>query len=300
MPEFLYKDLLKRLDTIEKAVPNIYEQRTLIHAYIACMKFHELCFALEQVISSEHSKLRIALKNRLVRLVKEGMTQTQQKTINNMLRSIYNMSEKSKRHRPAVDAILSAVFRYVSTEMQEEIAKWWIARGNRSAMARWLKATNETPIHFNAEVAFNYWRQTYDRRVAISMVKHLELKSLGSFISELVDNCEEGWIIAKAIRKHGQMEEVTWEKLKKKFPATYLYLNAHFNKKVSSDLALEMICRCNSLSSEEGRGLAIWSAGQLGLVEVLDQFTCLAKDLFDQEAEKFLDPIVDPMNSMRS
>jgi len=264
------------------------DERSLLHAYIACLSIEELCSTIVATLA-EPSELRLALRRRLLRLLREEAVQAAD------LAKLVALVEQSQAHgrahlnvRPAVDALLSALFAFLPFPQQQSVLDAWIDRGSRGASARWLKATKEVPSLFDEEVAMAYWRSTGDARAAKSLAYQGSAAFLRTIIAELLAACEEGWIISRAVIRAETVDEPVWSTIRERHPATYLYLCARLHRHVSNSEALKLVCACSNVPMNETRGLAIWAVGQMGLVEVLDRVVERAtefqkKDMADYE-----------------
>jgi hypothetical protein len=247
------------------------DERSLLHAYIACLSFEELCSTIAETIA-EPSDLRLALRRRLLHLLREESLQGIDLTkLANLVEQSQALGKADLKVRPAVDALLSALFAFLPLPQQQSILDSWIDRGRRGAAARWLKATKEVPQLFDEAVTMAYWRSTGDVRAAKSLAYQGSEAFLRSVIAELLDGCKEGWIISRAVIRAETIEESVWSTIRKRHPATYLYLCARLHRHVSNSDALKLVCACSNVPPNETRGLAIWAVGQMGLIEVLDR-----------------------------
>ena len=192
------------------------------------------------------------------------------------------LSGGDKGLRQTVDALHSALLRYLPMPTQHQILERWIDRGTRGAMARWLKAARDMPTLFDASVALAYWRATRDYRAAKSLAYQAEPDALGPIVSELVAQCEKGWIISKAILRSGCDDESIWDLVRSNHPSTYLYLCAQLRREISDDDAFALVWGCPGIAIPGDRGLAIWAVGQMGKVAVLDRIRDSAEVLFEK------------------
>lgn len=246
------------------------DERSLLHGYVACLRFADLCKV--GAMTLDHPvDVRLALRSRLLRLLGKGCTELEGESLVALVEQTAIASDATKLRRPAADALHSAIFGHLPLATQRWLLGRWAGRGTRGAMARWLKATKENPELFDADVALKYWRASKDARAAKSLAYQAPPEMLAQIISELVDVCTEGWIIAQAIIRAGSVEKVPWELISARHPATYLYLCAQLRQPVTEDEAFELVCRCSGIAVDGGRGLAIWAAGQMGMVAVLDR-----------------------------
>lgn len=138
-------------------------------------------------------------------------------------------------------------------------------------MARWIKAVKAHQIHFSAPIALSYWRASGDFRAAQTLAYQAPSEFLRAIIPELVARCDEGWTIAKAMRRCGDTTTEVWDDLRQRHPATYLYICAHMGRIVSDEEAMELVHRCKAGLVDNERGLAIWAIGQMRKMAVLDR-----------------------------
>jgi hypothetical protein len=226
-------------------------ERSLLHAYIACLSLEELCSTIATTIA-ESSELRLALRRRLLRVLREQALQTiDLAKLANLVEESQALGRVDLKLRSAVDALLSALFAFLPLPQQQSILDAWIDRGSRGAAARWLKATKEVQPLFDEQVAMAYWRSTGDARAAKSLAYQGSAAFLRSVIAELLDGCEEGWIISKAVIRAETVEEAVWSTIRKQHPATYLYLCARLHRHVSTAEALKLVRACSNVPTNE-------------------------------------------------
>jgi hypothetical protein len=225
----------------------------------------------------------LALRGRLIRLLRSGVNDEQVDQLAFLAEQAAVKADSDKRLREIVDALHSTVFPHLPPPLQRQILERWVDRGNRSAMARWLKATNEHPETYDANVALRYWHATKDPRAAKSLAYLADLEALRGIVPDLVRVCEEGWIIARAIIRIGDAGDDCWHLISAHHPATYLYLCAQLNRAIGPDEAYELVCRCSGAALEGSRGLAIWAIGQMGMVSVLDRIEASVDELQEQD-----------------
>jgi hypothetical protein len=259
------------------------DERSLLHGYIACLSFEELCLTVFSTIT-EASDLRLALRGRLLRLLREGsLGDLDHAQLVDLVDRSRTLAGADVKTRSVVDALLSALFVYLPLPEQQSILDAWIDRGTRGAAARWLKATKEMPQLFDETVALAYWRSSGDARAAKNLAYQASEPFLRNIIGELLDRCEEGWIVSKAVMRAGAVHETVWSKIREKHPATYLYLCARMCRDISNSDALDLVCACSNGPMSETRGLAIWAVGQMGLIDVLDEIVERATELREKD-----------------
>jgi hypothetical protein len=166
---------------------------------------------------------------------------------------------------------------------QHQLLERWVDRGTRGAMAHWLKAARDMPILFDSSVALAYCRVTRDYRAAKSLAYQASPEILEPIASELVTQCEEGWIISKAILRIGCGDDATWDVVRSNHPATYLYLCSQLGREVSDDDAFALVRACPGITIHGDRGLAIWAVGQMGRATVLDRIRDSDVALFEKD-----------------
>jgi hypothetical protein len=237
---------------------------------------------------AEPSNLRLALRGRLIRLLREDTQHSlDQSELVDLVDRSSLLGRTNVKMRQAVDALVSALFRYLPLPQQQSVLNAWIDRGTRGAAARWLKATKETPQLFDETIAVAYWRSSGDARAAKSLAYQASGQFLKTIIAELLGRCEEGWIISKAAMRADAIDEAVWSTIREKHPATYLYLCARMRRNVSRSDALDLVRACSSAPMNETRGLAIWAVGQMGLIDVLDEITKLASEFREKDLIAF-------------
>jgi hypothetical protein len=269
--EFSSPELLARIKSVDYPAEDGTDARMLLHAYIGCLSFAELCGAIYFTLSSGPS-IRLALRSRLLRLLREGCAETELQILVELVEQTAKLSNINKAIRQVIDAFHSVVLDYLPLPTKHSMLNRWADRGSSGAMARWLKATKDNSDLFNAHVALAYWRKTGDSRAAKSLAYQASTDVLRHVLPELVKEGEAGWIIARAIIRVGWADEESWEKIFADYPATYLYLCAKTSRNVTDDDAFELVKRCPSRYALSGdRGLAIWAVGQMGKVAVIDR-----------------------------
>jgi hypothetical protein len=276
------ENILNRIAAVGGQSPCAGDVRSLLHAYVACLTFDELCAAIVQSLT-EPVDVRLALRGRLLRLLGDNPAVGQRDRLVTLVVETSALSDTDKALQQTTDALHSALIRHLPITTQQYLLERWIGRGTRGAMARWLKATRDTPSLFDASVALTYWRATRDYRAAKSLAYQASPEVLRPILSEIVAHCEEGWIISKAIVHGGCDDEVTWGLVRANHPATYLYLCAQLRRDISDDDAFDLAWACPSIAIHGDRGLAIWAIGQMGKVAVLDRIRGAAEALFEKD-----------------
>lgn len=260
---------LKRIASVGGRPSDVSDGRSLLHAYVACPTFHDLCAAI--VLLAEPTDVRLALRGRLLRLLGDGPAVHRQDRLVRLVEETCTLSDADKALLSTVDALHGSLVRYLPAATQNHVLLRWINRATWAAMARWFKATSDTPSLFDASVALAYWCATRDYRAAKSHAYQAAPEALRPLLREIVSHCEEGWIISKAIVRSGCDDEEVWSLVGAKHPATYLYLCSQLGRENPDDDAFDFVYACSGNAIEGGRGLAIWAMGQMGKDALLDR-----------------------------
>jgi hypothetical protein len=276
------EDMLERIATVAGQRPLASDSRSLLHAYSACLNFDDPCASVALTLGTP-ADVRLALRGRLLRTLGDHPTPEQRDRLVDLVAETSALSDDDKGLRQTVDALHSALLRHLPIPTQHQILERWVDRGTRGAMARWLKAARDTPTLFDASVAVAYWRATRDYRAAKSLAYQAEPEALRPIVSELVAQCEEGWIISKAILRSCCDNETTWDLVRSNHPATYLELCAQLRREISDDDALALVWACPGIAIHGDRGLAIWAVEQMCKVAVLDRIRDSAEGLFEKD-----------------
>jgi hypothetical protein len=134
--------------------------RALVHAYIACLTFEELGEAICRTISS-NTKLRLALRNRLVKVARQSTGEYADALAGLVKRSRRLYGDDSVLRR-RVDALHSTIYEFLPLPVRQEIFEGWIDRGSSEAAGRWLKAITSYKTLFEDQAVLSYWRATGD------------------------------------------------------------------------------------------------------------------------------------------
>jgi hypothetical protein len=260
---------------------------SLLHAYIACLPVPDLCLAIAETLQAP-SKLRLALRGRLVRLLRDGdLAQRDREHVHALIERSRTTGRENPTVRPFVEALLSAVFEYLQLHQQQSIIETWIDRGTRGAAARWLKATSQVPALFDETAVMAYFRASDDERAAKRLANQASPAFLTEILPELATRCEQGWIVSKAAMRAQAVGDDVWPIVRSKHPATYLYLCARLRRGISEAEALEVVLICPNSIMNQTRGLAIWAVGQMGMIRVLDEVVGRGEELHRMDLEAF-------------
>lgn len=260
---------------------------SLLHAYIACLPVSDLCLTIAGSLQAP-SKLRLALRGRLLRVLRDGdLVQSDREHVQELIERCRTIARANPVVRPAVEALLSAVFEFLSLSQQQSIVETWVDRGTRGAAARWLKATSQVTALFDQIDVMAYFKLSNDERAAKRLANQASPVFLAEILPELAARCEQGWIVSKAAMRAQSVDDAAWSIVRSKHPATYLYLCARLRRLISEAEALEVTLICPNSIMKQTRGLAIWAVGHMGMTRVLDEIVGRAEELHRLDLEAF-------------
>jgi hypothetical protein len=267
---YTLEDKLERIDECPIET-RLYEvDRNLLHAYIACLTFDELCEAICRKIEAPTS-LRLALRSRLLRLLRLSDGEHAER-LSQLVDEADGIHERNHVLQTRVDALFSAIYPWLPIMKRQDVLERWIDRGTSGTVARWLKASGGDDALFDPSAILAYWRQSRDFRASKILAYKAEPAFLRGIIAEFAANCPEGWIVSKAALRAESIDDDVWELIRQHQPASFAYLCAMTRRSLAEDEALQLVQRApHGVFSEDGPGLVIWSIGQLGMVSVLDQ-----------------------------
>lgn len=244
-------------------------ERSLLHAYVACLTFEELCEAICGTLEAD-APVRMALRGRLLRLLRLSDGELAER-LSLLAEKAQSLPEGSQVVRTRVDALLSAVYSWLPLPHRHEVLQRWMDRGTKGAASRWLKAMASDESLFDAKSVFEYWLESRSMRAAKILAYQAEPNFLDGILADLAVGCKEGWIISKAALRATSIPDDIWSLLRDKHPASYAYLCAIVGRKLTDEEALALVQDAPSSILDDGRGLVIWSIGQMGLVSALDR-----------------------------
>ncbi|WP_157928891.1 hypothetical protein [Pararhizobium haloflavum] len=264
----LSKKLERIFECAQNPVPYGIE-RSLLHAYVACLTFEELCEAICSTLEAD-APVRLALRGRLLRLLRLSDGELAER-ISLLADKAQSLAEGNHVVRTRVDALLSAVYSWLPLPHRHAVLEHWIDRGTRGAASRWLKAMASDEPLFDAKAIFEYWLESRSTRAAKILAYQAEPAFLDRNLAELAAGCAEGWIISKAALRATSIPDDILHLLRDKHPASYAYLCAMTGRKLTDEEALALISDAPSSILDDERGLVIWSMGQMGLISALDR-----------------------------
>lgn len=272
------RDFDSKLEVIRKCRNSGFSiGHELLHAFVACLTKEELCEAIERTIN-DPVEVRQPFMNRLLRVLGEGPWAK----VDELAEHLLAVEPSDAYSRTRVDAALSRLYHHLPPNTRTEIIERWKARGTKAAAARWLKAVADDPMLLDLSDVRDYWRSTLDPSAAKLLAYKGDSAFLKPLVPELIDKCDEGWIISRAILTAGAIDEDAMAVLRSKFPATYAYICAKTGRQLQKEDAIAIVRDASDQGFEGQRGLAIWSLGHLGMWEVLEEIAMLASDIDDR------------------
>ena len=256
--------------------------RNLLHAYTACLPIEELCEAAVRTFNSELS-VRRAILTRLLRIGGEKGCEEQLDQLGSRL---LGLSPAGAKERLRIDALLSQLYAFFSPPTRQIVLERWRSRGTIGAGVRWLKAISSDTLLFEINAIVDYWRATGDARAAKLLAYRGDAPFLANLLPELVERCQEGWIVSRAALNAGLVSDACWEAIRGKFPATYAYLCAKVGRPITEAEALDLVRESGASWPADDRGLAIWALGQLGMWSALEQIRMLVPDFHAEDLAK--------------
>lgn len=253
--------------------------RNLLHAYTACLTTDELCDAVVHTFDSSRD-VRRAILVRLLRIGKDG---GRQNCLDEICIRLLGLSSVGYKAQVRVDAMLSALYKFFSLPTRRVVLEQWRGRGTLSAGSRWLKAIFDDEQLFSIDEILAYWRTTDSPEAAKLLVYRSDAMLLAELMPELIEGCDDGRIISRAVLSAETISEASWSAIRDKFPATYAYVCAKLNRKLKDAEALSLVREAGKTWPADDRGLVIWALGQLGMWSVLDQIRAMSVE-FRKEA----------------
>ncbi|WP_439271081.1 hypothetical protein [Pseudochrobactrum sp. HB0163] len=267
--EFLLSEKLERIFVCAQNPAPYGIERSLLHAYVACLTFDELCEAICNTLEAD-APVRMALRGRLLRLLHLSDGELAER-LSHLAEKALSLHDGNHVLRTRVDALLSAVYSWLPLPTRHAVLERWIDRGTSGTADRWLKAMASDESLFDARAIFEYWLESRSTRAAKILAYQAEPSFLDEVLVELVARCAEGWIISKAALRATSISDDIWHLLRDKHPASYAYLCAMTGRKLTEEEALALVEGIPSSIHDDDRGLVIWSIGQMGLISALDR-----------------------------
>jgi hypothetical protein len=235
-----------------------------MRAYIGCLSIDELCDAAIATLK-DPLPIHMAVRKRIARVCEDRQIDVDH------LAARLIAQEEDRQLRSRIDASLTHLFLSFSPVQRMALLDRWQDKGTSSTRARWLKAINSDTMHYSDELIAQCWRNTHDPRAAKILADRAAPEVLRNLILDFIVNGVEGWIIGKAIRRAESIADEVWDALREQQPATYAYLCAKGMRQLSNDDAVQIVLDSPDDFYSGGRGLAIWSLGQLGMEQALDE-----------------------------
>ncbi len=238
----------------------------LAHAFAGCLTDNELCEAVAPTLRA-NAFMRSVLLAQLFRRAKNGLDAGR---LDGVVTSLTRAGEEEPKLRVKADAILSHIYPMLVPPTREMVLELWRTRGLPGSTSRWLKAISTDELLFSFELITAYWRATRDYRAAKTLADRAEPARVSDLLPEMIETCDEGWIIQRAALRASLVPESAWQAIRQRFPATFAYLCARTRRAMTEADAYEIIADCEP-DVDGLRGLAVWSVGQLGMSTVLER-----------------------------
>jgi hypothetical protein len=259
-----FEEKLFRIRSLSQA--NFYDSvaSAFMRAYIGCLSPDELCDAVIATLQ-DSVPIHMAIRKRIARVCEERHID-----FDHLARRLLEL-EPDRKVRPRIEASLSHLFMCFSPIQRLTLLDRWQDKNTSSARARWLKAINSDNMHYSDEQIAQCWRNSHDPRAAKVLVTRASPETLKRLALDFIVSGVDGWIIGRAIKGAGSVPDEVWDALREQQPATYAYLCAKGLRSLSDQEAVKIVLDSPDDFYGGGRGLAIWSLGQLGLERALDE-----------------------------
>ncbi|MBY3078442.1 hypothetical protein [Rhizobium laguerreae] len=278
----IFASKLGRIEACSKYMRDDFG-RNLLHAYIACLTAEELRAATFLNLEADQVLAR-AFRTRLVRIGRDGGNTGE---LDKLSEDLITHHPSGRRAKPRTESLLSAMYPYLSASARKVLLDRWIDRGNRSSANRWLKAMAGDDLLRDVDLIWAEWLATHDTLAAKFFIQHASEARIADALPELIAHAGEGWLISKAALKAPSLSEESWQAIREKFPATYAYLCAKLSRPLVECEAIAIVEETTGGPFGD-RGLAVWSIGQMRMIEVLDQLSERYDDLLKQEMQMFM------------
>ncbi len=239
----------------------------LLPAFAACLSLDEACDALVNLVDAT-PKVRRAVLTRVLYLARERADRTR---IGDLSRKLLIARITARGRRRRIDALLSTLFPFLSGVEKRDILTVWMSDDSRDTKSRWLKAVSGNVDLFDVDEVVEYWKTNHDWTAAKLLAYLAPPEVLTQELADLIDHCDEGWIIAKAMLRATTVSEDLMERVRERFPATYAYVCAKTHRLLTHETALDLFYRTKPGDFSGGRGLAAWSIGYLGMWDTLEE-----------------------------
>lgn len=259
-----FENKLTRIRGLSKA--DFYDNTasSFMHAYVGCLSVDELCDAAI-ITLKDPLQIHMAIRKRISRVCEERRID-----VDNLSVRLIEQGE-DRRLRSRIEACLSHLFLSFSPTRRLFLLDRWEDKNTSSARARWLKAINADNIHYGDDLIARCWQNTRDQKAARVLVNRGAPEILKGLAYDFIVSGVEGWVVGKAILKAGGVSDDVWDILRERQPATYAYLCAKRLRPLAESEAVQIVLDSPDEFYNGGRGLAIWSLGQLGLEQALDE-----------------------------
>ncbi|WP_372021798.1 hypothetical protein P7L70_01695 (plasmid) [Tistrella mobilis] len=242
--------------------------RNLLNAYTACLTTMELCTATLRYLDGDQAIVR-AFRTRLIRIGRDGSDTHE---LDQLSTDLIAQPARGRRIGPRTDGLLSSIYPYLSVTARKNILEYWIDQKTKNFTNRWLKAMAKDDFLRDIDLIWDEWRRSYDAAAARIFVEHATEARITQALPILITEIEEGWLVSRAALKASLITHDCWHAIRQRFPATYAYLCARLGRALDEAEALAIVAE--TIGDPYGdRGLAIWSIGQMKMVDILDKIS---------------------------
>lgn len=278
MPEPPLQTKIQRLVDLATALDPI--SRNMLHAYVLCIGPDEVFPAVGLTMQAD-AAIQGPIINRLLRICHEDPRPA------SLLQLVARLLALKREHRSLlvrVNSILARLLTVLDLHTQRRIIQSWKDDQRKDSAARWLKAVRTDPALFEPGEVLEYWRTSGDVQAAKLIAYDAPPAIVGEVLPELVEACDEGWIIGKAVLRAPNVQPETLRATRAKFPATYAYICAVTGRHLSHEEALQLV-RDLTPDQDNTRGLAIWAIGKLGMWDTLERIREMVPEMLERDIE---------------
>src|SRR3974390_1223395 len=125
---FTLPELLERISSCDGTMPHETDLGSLLHAYIACLSFADLCTGIAMTLNDPVGP-GLALRSRLLRLLREECSDMETGSLAALIDQTLAAGDTDKAPRRAADALHSAMFPCLPLPTQRMLLDRWVDRG---------------------------------------------------------------------------------------------------------------------------------------------------------------------------
>ncbi len=278
VPPGSLEEKIERLDELAAAPDQFSTQ--LLHAYVGCLDTCETCQALILTLGA-----RTLLRQAILRHLRKKLADSSnEEDLSQTFYKLIQMRRDHPRLRVRINAMLTTLYEHFTVDLRRTVIETWRDEGGAEFTNRWLKAVTANPTLLDINQIASFWKSSHDWRAARLIAYKAPPEIISQFLPDIIKYCsvEFGWIVAQAAIRSTELDEACRILIKEKFPASYIYICAKLNDRLTHEEAMELI---ELIGSDDTRGLAIWSLGQLGMWDTLDAVRALGPKFAAKDEE---------------